>query len=383
MPYFDHAATTPIRPEVISEMTTILEQVYGNPSSIHRNGRTAHETLEKSRQTIARQLQVKANEIVFTSGGTEGDNMAIIGTAFARQHEGKHLITTNVEHPAVLNTMNYLESQGFEVTYLPVNKVGQITPQQLKKALRADTILVSVMYANNETGVIFPIEEIGEILADHQATFHTDAVQVYGKIPLNPKAANIDLLSISAHKINGPKGVGFLYQKEGVKLAKILHGGSQEEKRRAGTENLVGIVGMASAIDFLTEEQQQINWEVYQQFHTYLLERLNQEGIQFEVNGDVEHHLPHILNLRFFGVPSNLLLMHLDLQGIAISTGSACSAGDVEPSHVLEAMYGKDHQSLKESIRISFGYRNTQGEVVMLTDTLIATVKRFKKDSSE
>lgn len=380
MPYFDHAATTPMRPEVITEMTAIMEEVYGNPSSIHRFGRSAHETLEKARQNIAQQLQVKANEIIFTSGGTEGDNMAVIGTALARQNEGKHLVTTNVEHPAVLNSMKYLETQGFEVTYLPVNEVGQITPQQVKEALREDTILVSIMYANNETGVLFPIKAIGEILANHSAIFHTDAVQVYGKIPLNPKEANIDLLSISAHKISGPKGVGFLFQKEGVKLSKILFGGAQEEKRRAGTENLAGIVGMASAIDFLTEEMQQVNWEVYQQFRTYLFERLNHEGIIFEVNGDYENQLPHILNLRLFGVASNLLLMHLDLQDIAISTGSACSAGDVEPSHVLEAMHGKGHQSLKESIRVSFGYRNTQEEVALLVDNLIAAVKRLKKD---
>ena len=380
MAYFDHAATTPIHATVIPAMTQIMEEVYGNPSSIHQHGRKAHEKLENARQQIARQLQVKANEIVFTSGGTEGDNMAIIGTALARQEEGKHLITTMVEHPAVLNTMKYLEGQGFSVTYLPVDEQGQITVEQVKAALREETILVSIMYANNETGVLFPIQGIGELLADHSAVFHTDAVQAYGKIPLQSKDMNIDLLSISAHKINGPKGVGFLFQKEGTKLAHIIHGGAQEEKRRAGTENLAGIVGMSTAIEVLTEEQQQINWEVYQQFSDYLLERLTHEGIQFSINGGGEQKLSHILNLRLAGVPSNLLLMHLDLQGLSISTGSACSAGDVEPSHVLEAMHGKGHQSLKESIRISFGYQNTKEEVVALADALIAAVKRLKKD---
>ncbi|MHC5269617.1 cysteine desulfurase family protein [Enterococcus sp. LJL98] len=380
MAYFDHAATTPMHAAVIPAMTQIMEEVYGNPSSIHQHGRKAHEHLESARQAIAKQLQVKANEIIFTSGGTEGDNLAITGTAFARQKEGKHLITTMVEHPAVLNTMKYLETQGFEVTYLPVDEQGQITADQVQAALKEETILVSIMYANNETGVLFPIQEIGALLANHPATFHTDAVQVYGKIPLRPKDLSIDLLSIAAHKINGPKGVGFLFQKEGTKLTHLIRGGAQEEKRRAGTENLAGIVGMRTAIELLTEEQQQINWETSQQFSDYLLERFIQEGVQFSVNGGEEKKLSHILNLRLPGVPSNLLLMHLDLQGFSISTGSACSAGDVEPSHVLEAMHGEGHQSLKESIRISFGYQNTQEEVVALADALIAAVKRLKKD---
>lgn len=379
MAYFDHAATTPMAEAVIETMTKTMHESFGNPSSIHQYGRKAHERLEATRQQIATDIAVKPNEIIFTSGGTEGDNYAIMGTAYARQNEGKHLITTQVEHPAVLAAMRYLETQGFEVTYLPVNQHGQLEVTTLKAALRPDTILVSIMYANNETGMLFPIKEIGEILKDHPATFHTDAVQVYGKIPLQPKAFNIDLLSISAHKINGPKGVGFLYQKEGTKLQPLLLGGEQEEKRRAGTENLTGIVGMSQAIARLTPEKQQENWEVYQQFNTYILERLTKEGIAFSVNGQADEKLPHILNLAFTGVASHLLLVHLDLQGFAVSTGSACSAGDVSPSHVLQAMHGQNAPILKESIRISFGYGNTHEEVAAFVDALIAAVMRLKK----
>lgn len=379
MAYFDHAATTPMAEAVIETMTKTMHESFGNPSSIHQYGRKAHERLEATRQQIATDIAVKPNEIIFTSGGTEGDNYAIMGTAYARQNEGKHLITTQVEHPAVLAAMRYLETQGFEVTYLPVNHHGQLEVTTLKAALRPDTILVSIMYANNETGMLFPIKEIGEILKDHPATFHTDAVQVYGKIPLQPKACNIDLLSISAHKINGPKGVGFLYQKEGTKLQPLLLGGEQEEKRRAGTENLTGIVGMSQAIARLTPEKQQENWEVYQQFNTYILERLTKEGIAFSMNGQADEKLPHILNLAFTEVASHLLLVHLDLQGFAVSTGSACSAGDVSPSHVLQAMHGQNAPILKESIRISFGYGNTHEEVAAFVDALIAAVMRLKK----
>ena len=380
MPYFDHAATTPINPIVLNAMVSTMEETYGNPSSIHQFGRKAHESLEAARQQIASQLQVKTNEIVFTSGGTESDNMAIIGTAEARVSEGKHIITTNVEHPAVLESIAYLEKKGFEVTYLPVDSNGQITAAQVEAALRPDTILVSVMYANNETGVLFPIAEIGQVLAKHPATFHTDAVQVFGKIALKPNEIGIDLLSISAHKINGPKGVGFLYQRSGVKRTPLMYGGEQEEKRRAGTENLAGIIGLETAIQQLGEEKQQENWMTYEKFNQLLLARLNEAEISFEINGEQATRLPHILNLHLNGVASNLLLMHLDLQGIAISTGSACSAGNVEPSHVLEAMYGKEDASITESIRISFGLGNTTEEVEKLAENMISSVRRLKRD---
>uniref|UniRef100_UPI00403F6832 cysteine desulfurase family protein n=1 Tax=Candidatus Enterococcus willemsii TaxID=1857215 RepID=UPI00403F6832 len=379
MTYFDHAATTPIRPDVVETMSQVMLEVMGNPSSIHQYGRKAHEYLENARQIIADSLHVAPHEIIFTSGGTEGDNTAIIGTALSRQSEGQHIITTAVEHPAVLQSMRYLETLGFEITYLPVNKQGQLTVDDVAAALREDTILVSIMFANNETGNIFPIQEIGELLQDHPAYFHTDAVQVYGKLPINAHELQVDLMTTSGHKINGPKGIGVIYKRDAVRLPAYLHGGEQEEKRRAGTENLAAICGMAKAIQILSEEEQSKNQQRYQMFKTYLLETLTTHQVDFHINGDPTNQLPHLINLQFVGVPSDLLLMHLDLKGFAVSTGSACTAGNVEPSHVLEAMYGKNAQAVKESIRISFGYGNTFSEVEAFVEVLLATIERLKR----
>jgi cysteine desulfurase len=379
MVYFDHAATTPMHPEVIQIMSDTMVDFFGNPSSIHSYGRNAHTKLEEARQIIADQLGVKTHEIIFNSGGTEGDNTAIFGTAYGRQATGKHIITTMIEHPAVLESMKTLEKSGFEVTYLPVDESGQLSARQVADALRPDTILVSIMYANNETGNILPIREIGELLKEHPAVFHTDAVQAYGKLAVDPVADGIDLLSISAHKINGPKGVGFLYKRDGISLPSLLHGGEQEEKRRAGTENLVGVMGMAKAITLLTEEAQQTYRENYRQFAEQVFSALNEQGITYRLNGDLDHKLPHILNLQFPRVSSDLLLMKLDLKGIAISTGSACTAGNVEPSHVLEAMYGKEHPAIRESVRISFGLGNTATEVEHFSHILAETVLSTKK----
>lgn len=373
--YFDHAATTPMRPEVIETMTRLMESVYGNPSSVHGYGRKAHEQLENFRQVIADSLAVKPHEIIFNSGGTEGDNTAILGVARSRQEQGKHIITTAIEHPAVMESMKVLTAEGFEVTYLPVNTQGQLDPAELKKALRPDTTLVSIMAANNETGNILPIHEIGEILKDHPAVFHTDAVQAYGKLTLHPYDDHIDLLSISAHKLNGPKGVGFLFKKDGIQLPSYLHGGEQEEKRRAGTENLVGIGGLAKAVSLLTEEARAANWQKYQNFQQIFLKELDHAQVSYQVNGDVEHKMPHILNLRLLGVNNNLALMKLDLRGIAISTGSACTAGNIEPSHVLAAMYGENDPAINESIRISFGYGNSENEVREFAQQLVKILK--------
>lgn len=374
--YLDHAATTPMHPEVIEEMSRLMQDIYGNPSSIHNYGRKAHEQLENFRETIAASLAVKPHEIIFNSGGTEGDNTAIIGTAFSRQEHGKHLITTAIEHPAVLETMKYLEKEGFEVTYLPVDKKGQLQLADFQKALRDDTILVSIMYANNETGNLLPIKEIGEILKDHPAVFHTDAVQAYGKIPITPYEDHIDLLSVSAHKINGPKGVGFLYKKDGINIPAYLHGGEQEEKRRAGTENLVGIGGMAKAVELLTPEVQAENREKYREFADIIFQTLDEQQVAYHLNGDPEHKLPHVLNLYFPDVSNDLLLMKLDLKGTAISTGSACTAGNIEPSHVLEAMYGEDALIVDQSVRISFGYGNTKEAIKEFAGLLAETVKK-------
>lgn len=374
--YLDHAATTPIHPDVVQTILTEMNGNYGNPSSIHSFGRQAHKTLEESRQLIAANLNVKPHEIIFNSGGTEGDNTAIIQTALSREEQGKHIITTAIEHPAVLQSMAYLSRLGYDVTYLDVNEQGQISLSELKEALREETILVSIMYGNNEIGNILPIKEIGALLKEHPAVFHTDAVQAFGSESIDPHELAIDLLSISAHKINGPKGVGFLYKNDAISFPSFMRGGEQEEKRRAGTENLAGISGMATAVDLLTDEKKQQQKEQYRHFQNMLLSELKEAAIDFEINGDREHNLAHILNLWLKGIPSELLLMQLDLQGIAISTGSACTAGTIESSHVLEAMYGKGHPAVNESVRISFGLGNTENEIRRFSETLIKIIKR-------
>lgn len=368
--YLDHAATTPMHPAVIEAMTDTMKNVFGNPSSVHSYGRKAHECLEQARQTVADSLQVRPHEIIFTSGGTEGDNTAIVGTALSRQHIGKHIITTSIEHPAVLASMKYLESLGFEVTYVPVTAEGQIQLADIEQALREDTILVSIMFGNNETGNLLPISEVGELLREHPAYFHTDAVQVYGHLRIQPKELGIDLLTASGHKINGPKGVGFLYKSDEIQLPPFIHGGEQEEKRRAGTENLAGIVGMAAAASLATSEEIYRRQQLYLSFSEAIQRELTEAGIDFSVNGVSKQHLPHVLNLRFPGNNSDLLLMKLDLAGIAVSAGSACTAGSVEPSHVLEAMYGKGHPAIKESIRISFGLGNSLEDIEKLVQAL-------------
>ena len=376
--YLDHAATTPAHPTVIEIMTSEMANTFGNPSSIHTFGRQAHRKLEDIRQVIAASLEVKPHEIIFNSGGTEGDNTAIIETAFSKKDQGMHLITTAIEHPAVLKTMNYLEELGFEVTYLPVDENGKLAIEMVKDALREDTILVSVMYGNNEIGNLLPIKEIGELLKEHPAVFHTDAVQAYGSEKILPHELGIDLLSISAHKINGPKGVGFLFKNDAISLPSFLHGGEQEEKRRAGTENLAGIAGMGKAVALLTEDEKEHRHGKYAEFEQIILTELNQANIDYRINGDPKNKLAHILNLQFSGVASDLLLMHLDLRGIAISTGSACTAGTVEPSHVLEALYGKDDPAIKESVRISFGLGNDTEQIQRFSTILVETIEKIK-----
>ncbi|MDT2754828.1 cysteine desulfurase family protein [Enterococcus pseudoavium] len=377
--YLDHAATSPMHPEVIATMTEVMAETFGNPSSIHSFGRQAAGQLERAREIIGKSLGVKYHEIIFNSGGTEGDNTVILETAFGRQQEGRHLITTQIEHPAVINTMKYLETKGFEVTYLPVDRKGNISLADFEAALRPNTILVSIMYGNNEIGNLMPIKEIGERLQEHPAYFHTDAVQAYGNQWIRPHELGVDFLSISAHKINGPKGVGFLFKSDQVKLQPLLRGGEQEEKRRAGTENLAGICGMAKAVELLTEDEREKRRKLYDQFTQKILLALDQAGIDYQVNGDLSNKLPHVLNLRFKGIVNDLLLMKLDLQGIAVSTGSACTAGTIDPSHVLEAMYGKNAPEIKESLRVSFGYGNTLEQVDYFTEQLVASIQELTK----
>ena len=373
--YLDHAATTPMHPEVIEEMTRIMTSVFGNPSSIHGFGRKASFELEMAREEIAQSINCHSTEIIFNSGGTEGDNTAIIQTALAQQDKGKHIISTNGEHSAVTHSLDYLESLGFEITLLPINKAGGITTEQVAGALRDDTILVTTMYGNNEVGTINPICEIGKLLENHQALFHTDAVQAFGTEKIDVKELKVDYLSVSGHKINGPKGVGFLYIKKGRVVPIMIHGGDQEEKKRAGTENLAGIAGLKKAITILSEEQKEANKAKYFEFREQILNALTENNIDFEVNGCEENHLSHILNIWFKGVKSNLLLSRLDLFGYAISTGSACSAGTVAPSPVILAMKKETPEAATESIRISFGYGLTSEEIEAFAEKLVETIQ--------
>lgn len=364
MIYFDNAATTPLSPVAREAMLEVMGQTFGNPSSLHGHGRAASKILRESRQAIADLLVVQPQQLLFTSGGTESINTVLKGYARAKKDQGRHIITSSLEHHAVLDSLHYLEQEGFEVTYLqPIE--GEITAQQVEKALRADTILVSIMYANNETGTILPIPEIGQILKDHSAAFHVDAVQVMGKMSLHPQELGIDFLSASAHKFHGPKGIGLLYAKD-FSFEKLLHGGEQESKQRAGTENLSAIAGMAAALKE-SSENEKTNLQQVQDLRTALLAGL--EGLDFYVN-ESKNQLPHILNLGFPKVNKDFLLMRLDLAGISISTGSACTAGVSQPSHVLSSLYGKDSHRLEESIRISLDATNHLDQVQYFIQTI-------------
>lgn len=358
--YFDNAATTPMSSSVVAAMTEVLQHSFGNASSTHYFGRQAHHLLDQSRQTLATSIHAASpEEIIFTSGGTESDNTAILSTVRAYSDRGHHIITTAIEHPAVLQTMAYLEQHGYEVTYLPVDQQGQISLADLQAALRPDTILVSVMLANNEVGSIEPIAEIGRLLADHQAIFHTDAVQAYGVLNIDVQELGVDFLSISGHKLHGPKGIGFLYARTGVKLVPFMRGGEQEHKRRAGTENIPGIVGLAQAAhDFAGQEKAKKRRQLFA-MKQEVINVLTAEQVDFAINGpDLADAAPHVLNIWLKGVPTELALMNLDLRGFAVSGGSACTAGSLEPSHVLIALFGEQAPQIRESLRLSFGSEN-------------------------
>ncbi|MEJ6348336.1 cysteine desulfurase family protein [Holzapfeliella sp. He02] len=376
--YFDNAATTAMRPEVIEEMTDKMTTIYGNASSTHEFGRQAKKVLDDSREILAKSINATDKEIIITSGGTESNNMALRQVAKIKQNEGKHIISTMIEHPSVLRTLEYLEDAGFEVTYLPVNIQGNISVDDVKSALRPDTILVSLMSVNNETGARLPIHEIGKLLKEHQAVFHTDAVQSYGLDSIDVKRDHIDLLSTSAHKINGPKFIGFLYLNRDIFIKPLILGGEQESKRRAGTENVPAIAGFAKAVSLLDDQSKQDKQLFFKQLTTQLLDYLKANKIEFEVNGQLEdQHSYHVLNLWIKGVETDRLQMNLDLNHIAVSGGSACSAGSLEPSHVLTAMYGPDSPRVQESIRISFGEFNTEEQVEVLGSQLIKIISRL------
>lgn len=374
--YLDHAATSPAHRAVVERMVTIMTDTFGNPSSIHFFGRQSRQVLDEARETVAKSIGAKPAEIIFTSGGTEADNLALIGAAFANREKGRHLITTAIEHHAVLHACRYLESEGFDVTYLLVDERGKISLADLQRALRDDTIIVSVMFGNNETGVLQPIEAIGQLLKDHPAYFHTDAVQAYGLVPIDVNELGVDLLSVSAHKINGPKGVGFLYAREHVKLAPRAFGGEQERKRRAGTENVAGVAGLAKAVE-IAQETMTTKQSEYRALKAKMLTIFAESGIRYDVNGDEEMSLPHILNVAFPGTDVESMLVNLDLAGIAASSGSACTAGSIDPSHVLVAMFGKNSDRIRSSIRFSFGLGNTEAQIEKAAYETVNIVKRL------
>lgn len=375
--YLDHSATTPVDPEVAALMMTYYTEKYGNPSSVHGFGREAKQGLEEARRQVAELIGATPQEITFTSGGTEADNLAIMGTAEAMRKKGKHLITSAIEHHAVLETCEYLAKNGFELTVLPVDAEGLVSVEDVRKAVRPDTILISVMHANNEVGAIQPIVELGNLAKELGITFHVDAVQSLGKIPINVKEMNIDLLTISSHKIYGPKGVGALYIRKGVRIVPRAHGGSQEKKRRSGTENTPGIIGFGKACELIGKRMAE---DVKHQ--TKLRDKLINgivERIEYvKVNGPIgEKRLSNNVNVSIRFVEGESLLLSLDMLGIAASSGSACTSGSLDPSHVLLAM-GLIHEIAHGSLRFSLGRQNTEDEIDYLLEQLPKIVERLR-----
>lgn len=377
--YVDHAATTYVKPEVFEEMRPYFTDLFGNPSSIYSLGRESKKAIENARSQIAYCLGVHPTEIYFTGSGTEADNWAIKGAAYANRKKGKHLITSSIEHHAVLHCFQFLEKEGFEVTYLPVNEEGLINPDDLAKAIRPDTTLISIMFANNEIGTIQPIKELAAIAKEKGVIFHTDAVQAMGNIDIKAKDLNIDLLSMSAHKFYGPKGVGALYIRKGVRIDNFVHGGAQERNKRAGTENVAGVVGMAAALKLAYE-----NLEEYNRHLRKLSDRLINSVMEripyVRLNGNREKRLPGNVNLSFRFVEGESLLLMLDMKGIQASSGSACTSGSLDPSHVLLAI-GLSHEIAHGSLRISFGERNTEEEVDYIVDNLVEIVGKLRQMS--
>lgn len=378
--YLDNAATTPMDPKVIEKISSEMTNDFGNASSQHAFGRRARQVVEAARHQLAETINAEDKEIIFTSGGSESNNTAIFGTARARKKIGKKIITTKVEHPSVLNPMKRLAQEGYEIVYLDVDEAGHINLKDLKRELTPDTILVSVMAVNNEVGSIMPLKEIGELVKDSNAYFHVDDVQGFGNIEIDVKDMNIDLLSTSAHKVNGPKFLGFLYEKNGLNVSNLLLGGEQELKRRPGTENVPGIAGFGVAAQELREMDKKQLQENYRKFQQIILDELDQNKIDYEINGSLKGAVSHhVLNLWLKGVGTYSALTNLDLNGYAVSGGSACTAGSLNPSHVLEAMYGKNSPRIEESIRISFGRFTTADEVKDFADSLVKMCQRLSK----
>ena len=374
--YFDHGATTAVRPEVIAKMLPYFGLSYGNPSSIYNLARSAKHAVNDARATIAKCINADADEIYFTGCGSESDNWAIKGILSANKKKGNHIITSAIEHHAIITTCEYLEKQGYEITYLPVDEYGLVNPDDVEAAITDKTVLISVMFANNEIGTIEPVKEIGEIARKHNVYFHTDAVQAAGHINIDVEDMNIDLLSMSAHKFNGPKGIGALYIKKGVKIDNLIHGGGQEKSKRAGTENVPSIVGMAEALRLACSEMEEHNKKLVE-LRDKIINEIQEKIPYVKLNGHPTKRLPGNVNFSFNFIEGESLLLSLDLKGICASTGSACASGSLDPSHVLLGI-GLTHEIAHGSLRITLGYENENHEVNYLLQVLPEIVEKLR-----
>ena len=377
--YLDNAATTKTAPEVVEAMLPYFTEYYGNPSSVYEFAGKSKQVVDAARKTIADSLGAKPEEIYFTAGGSESDNWALKATAEAYASKGKHIITSKIEHHAILHTCEYLEKRGFEITYLDVDENGVVKLDELEKAIRPDTILISVMFANNEIGTIQPIEEIGAIAKEHGILFHTDAVQAFGQLPINVDVCHIDMLSASGHKLNGPKGIGFLYIRKGVKIRSFVHGGAQERKRRAGTENVPGIVGLGKAVERAMSSMEERTAKE-RETRDYLIERVLTEIPYCRLNGDRTRRLPNNANFSFQFLEGESLLIMLDMKGICGSSGSACTSGSLDPSHVLMAI-GLPHEIAHGSLRLTLNEEITKEDMDYVVESLKEIIDKLRSMS--
>ncbi len=374
--YMDNGATTRVTEPVMAAMQPYFCEIYGNPSSVHGFGREARKAVEAARAQVAKAIGAEPREIYFTGCGTEADNWALRGAAYANIKKGKHIITTNFEHHAILHTCKQLEKEGFEVTYLPVDSDGLVTPEQLEAAIRPDTVLVSIMYANNEVGTIEPIGELAAVAKAHGVLFHTDAVQAIGHVPIDVKAQGIDMLSMSGHKFHAPKGIGALYVRQGVRIQRLMQGGAQERGQRPGTENLAGIVGIGKAIELATADVEDRAAKMAA-IRDHMIERIMKEIPHVQLNGHPTKRMCGNINVSFYFVESESILLHLDFKGIAASSGSACTSGSLDPSHVLLAI-GVSHEHANGSVRLSLCEENTMEEADYVVDSLVEIVGRLR-----
>ena len=377
--YLDHAATTAVRPEVLEAMLPYFTELYGNPSSVYEFASQNKTAVDDARETIAKALGANKQDVYFTAGGSESDNWALKATAESYQDKGRHIITSKIEHHAILHTCEYLEKNGFEVTYVDVDENGIVKMDELEKAIRPDTILISIMYANNEIGSVQPIREIGELAHKHGVLFHTDAVQAFGQLPINVVEEHIDMLSGSGHKLNGPKGIGFLYIRKGLKLRSLIHGGAQERRRRAGTENVPGIIGLGKATEVAVATMEERTAKE-RELRDYLIERVMAEVSFVRLNGDRTRRLPNNANFSFQFIEGESLLIMLDMKGICASSGSACTSGSLDPSHVLLAI-GLPHEIAHGSLRLTLGHENTKEEMDYVVESIKEIVAKLRSMS--